>query len=182
MHFREKNNKRYPITDSLARQHLRIGDATHDHALIESKLEMAIGIAEDMTNRYICGYDVVFDVLLPVGESIVTLPVYTESVSGIFFSSGMPLPTKDYMLLSSDDSCILVFDNLSVQGMPLLVHANIGYSEASLPAAIKAAILLLLGTLYDNESDQIVGRSVSELSLTAEKLLLPWRINPYGDV
>jgi hypothetical protein len=48
--------------------------------------------------------------------------------------------------------------------------------------AIKAAILLILGTLYDNESDNIVGRSVSELSLTAEKLLAPWRVTPYRDV
>lgn len=182
MHFREKKNKRYPITQSLARQHLRIGDATHDHALIESKLEMAIGIAEDMTSRFICGYDVVFDVLLPVGESILNLPVHTESVTGIFFSSGRQLPAKDYQLLSSDDSDILVIDNPDVQGMPLAFHGKIGYSESSLPPAIKAAILLLLGTLYDNESDQIVGRSVSELSLTAEKLLLPWRITPYGHV
>ena len=53
------------------------------------------------------------------------------------------------------------------------------YTPATLPPAIKAAVLLILGTLYDNESDQIVGRSVSELSLTAEKLLLPWRVTPY---
>ncbi|CDN30627.1 hypothetical protein BN938_0522 [Mucinivorans hirudinis] len=55
-------------------------------------------------------------------------------------------------------------------------------SVDELPPAVCAAILLILGTLYDNESDNVVGRSVSELSLTAEKLLLPWRITPYGDV
>ena len=56
------------------------------------------------------------------------------------------------------------------------------YTQETIPPAIKAAILLILGTLYDNESDNIVGRSVSELSLTAEKLLLPWRVTPYGNV
>lgn len=56
------------------------------------------------------------------------------------------------------------------------------YTHETIPPAIKAAILLILGTLYDNESDQIVGKSVSELSLTAEKLLQPWRVTPYGNV
>lgn len=101
--------KKLPISLELAKAHLRVGDATHDDELIAAKLEMAFGIAEDMTNR-------------------------------------------DFIEFSAD----------------------------TLPPAVCAAILLILGTLYDNESDNVVGRSVSELSLTAEKLLLPWRITPYG--
>lgn len=62
------------------------------------------------------------------------------------------------------------------------IVAIVGYNKDTIPPAIKAAILLTLGTLYDNESDNLIGRSVSELSLTAEKLLLPWRVTPYGDV
>ena len=101
-----------PITLELAKAHLRVGDSTHDDELIAQKLEMAFGVAEDITNRNI----------------------------------------------------------------------RTDYTSETLPPAIKAAVLLILGTLYDNESDQIVGRSVSELSLTAEKLLLPWRITPYSNV
>ena len=66
-------------------------------------------------------------------------------------------------------------------GRKLHVKATEGYDAETIPPAIKAAILLILGTLYDNESDNIVGRSVSELSLTAEKLLAPWRVTPYRD-
>ena len=55
------------------------------------------------------------------------------------------------------------------------------YTEETLPPAIKVAVLLILGTLFDNESDALVGRSVSQLPLTAEKLLMPWRIHPYSD-
>jgi len=98
------------ITLSLAKAHLRVGDSNHDDELIKEKLLMAIGVAEDLTNR-------------------------------------------DF---------------------------RTDYNSETLPPAIKAAVLLILGTLYDNESDQIVGRSVSELSLTAEKLLLPWRLTPYS--
>ena len=101
-----------PITLKLAKAHLRVGDTSHDDEPIAQKLEMAFGVAEDITNRNI----------------------------------------------------------------------RVDYTSETLPPAIKAAVLLILGTLYDNESDQIVGRSVSELSLTAEKLLLPWRITPYSNV
>ncbi len=99
-----------PINLDLAKAHLRVGDSTHDDELILAKLEMAFGIAEDITNRNIRN----------------------------------------------------------------------DYTTETIPPAIKAAVLLILGTLYDNESDQIVGRSVSELSLTAEKLLQSWRITPYS--
>ncbi len=99
-----------PISLELAKAHLRVGDSSHDDELIVAKLEMAFGVASDLTNR-----DLIND-----------------------------------------------------------------FTAESLPPAIKAAVLLILGTLYDNESDNIVGRSVSELSITAEKLLLPWRITPYS--
>ena len=55
------------------------------------------------------------------------------------------------------------------------------YSEEDLPASIKAAVLLTLGTLFDNEADVLVGRSVAQLPLTAEKLLQPWRVHPYSN-
>lgn len=55
------------------------------------------------------------------------------------------------------------------------------YTAETIPPAIKSAILLILGTLFDNESDALVGRSVSQLPLTAEKLLQPWRVHPYSN-
>lgn len=54
------------------------------------------------------------------------------------------------------------------------------FSAESLPASIRAAILLILGTLFDNEADVVVGRSVAQLPLTAERLLQPWRVHPYS--
>ena len=54
------------------------------------------------------------------------------------------------------------------------------FTAESLPPSIRAAVLLILGTLFDNESDTLVGRTVSQLPMTAEKLLQPWRIHPYS--
>lgn len=56
------------------------------------------------------------------------------------------------------------------------------FDSETLPPAVKSAVLLILGTLFDNESDALVGRSVSQLPLTAEKLLLQWRVHPYSDI
>lgn len=62
------------------------------------------------------------------------------------------------------------------------VNRDLGseFTSETLPPAIKSAVLLILGTLFDNESDALVGRSVSELPMSAERLLQPWRVHPYG--
>ena len=99
------------ISLEAAHAHLRLGDDTSLDALVADYLEMAVGIADDITNRHLA----------------------TE------------------------------------------------FTSANLPPAIKAALLLILGTLLDNEADTVIGRSVAQIPLTAEKLLLPWRIHPYGD-
>lgn len=169
-----------PITLELAKQHLRIGNATHDDALIAAKLDMAVAVAEDMTGRMIRERRVGFDVLIPTDTPIVRLPVPTSQIERLAVSQFL-IPEKQYTLLEDDYQPLLITEPEYLGGR-ISVTAVVGYNKDTIPPAIKAAILLILGTLYDNESDNLVGRSVSELSLTAEKLLLPWRVTPYGDV
>ncbi len=99
------------ISLETAHAHLRLGDDNSLDALVADYLEMAVGLADDMTNR----------------------------------------------------------------------HLDTEFTSETLPPAIKAALLLILGTLFDNEADTVIGRSVAQIPLTAEKLLMPWRIHPYGD-
>ncbi len=101
------------IDIATAKAHLRLGDIEGEDELVQLKVDMAVAIASDFTNRDL--------------------------------------------------------------------DAEFKESPESLPGAIKAAILLILGTLYDNESDQLVGRSVSQLSLSAEKLLMMHRQSPMGE-
>ena len=51
--MRVLENGEPPIPLDLARQHLRVGSATHDDTLIAAKLDMAVAVAEDMTGRFI---------------------------------------------------------------------------------------------------------------------------------
>lgn len=174
-------NREPPLTLELAKAHLRVGDAAHDDELIAAKLEMAVAVAEDMTGRIIQEKVVVFDLLAPDDDTILLrMPVHTAEVMELSVAQDS-IPKDKYTLLNSDYEDILFVD-AEYAGKQIRVKAVVGYSKESIPPAIKTAILLILGTLYDNESDNIVGRSVSELSLTAEKLLLPWRVTPYGDV
>lgn len=179
--MRTVETRELPLTLELAKAHLRVSDSTHDDELITAKLEMAVAVAEDMIGRIIREKVVVFNVLAPADDTILLrMPIHTAEVVELSVAQQL-IPEDKYTLLNSDYEDILFVDAEYV-GKRITVKAVVGYSKETIPSAIKAAILLILGTLYDNESDNIVGRSVSELSLTAEKLLLPWRVTPYGDV
>lgn len=169
-----------PITLELAKQHLRVGSATHDDTIIAARLDMAVAVAEDMTGRIIREKKVRVDVSIPTDAPIARLIVPTTRIERLSVSLSL-IPEADYTLLEDDYDPMLVMEP-QYAGLCVGVTAIVGYNKDNIPPAIKAAILLILGTLYDNESDNLVGRSVSELSLTAEKLLLPWRVTPYGDV
>lgn len=169
-----------PITLELAKQHLRVGSTTHDDTLIAAKLDMAVAVAEDMTGRTIREKRVRFDVSIPSDAPIVRLPVPTTCIERLSVSRTI-VPESDYTLLADDYDPMLITEP-QYSGETATITAIVGYDKERIPPAIEAAILLILGTLYDNESDNLVGRSVSELSLTAEKLLLPRRVTPYGNV
>jgi uncharacterized phiE125 gp8 family phage protein len=54
-----------------------------------------------------------------------------------------------------------------------------GYGAASaVPAALKSAILLLVGHWYTNREAVMVGESVAELPLAVSALVAPFRMNP----
>jgi len=53
--------------------------------------------------------------------------------------------------------------------------AGYGATAASVPAAIRAAMLLLIAHWYDNRSTLSIGESVAELPLSVSALLAPFR-------
>jgi uncharacterized phiE125 gp8 family phage protein len=59
----------------------------------------------------------------------------------------------------------------------VVVSFDAGYGGAAdVPAGIKHAILLTVADLFENRGTSVVGAIVSPLSLTAERLLWPYRV------
>ena len=65
---------------------------------------------------------------------------------------------------------------------PIRIRYVAGYSgdeaqqRANIPFPIKAAILIRLGTLYENRQDEIAGTNTAKFSMASERMLAPYRI------
>jgi len=60
---------------------------------------------------------------------------------------------------------------------PLIVEYNAGIAAAEdIPAPVKAAALLIIGHLYENRQDVVVGRTANELPKSSEYLLNPYKL------
>lgn len=157
-----------PISLEAAKRHLRVGDLTSDDDLIQEDLSMAFSIAETWTNRNIAPQSFA-DVSMPVIDG----KVYLSDIAGVQAvtdSEGEPVAydvTTDNLLTTIE----VTGDYDSVK-----VTYTVGYTSETLPGTIRAAVLLILGTLYDNEADTVVGRSVSQIPMNAKQLLMPWRL------
>lgn len=160
-----------PISISLACQHLRLGAGTPaDIELIRSKLQAATDYAENFTNRYIVPRRLEF-LGMTNSKGVMKLP---DGVSNVIVTEGL----GDRMWAFNEFyNCICVEGG---EGLTLKVRADVGAKDScEVPPSVQNAILLILGTLYENEADEIVGRTVSNLTLSADKLLKPYRIDPY---
>lgn len=157
-----------PISLSQAKRHLRVGDLTADDELISEDLAMAFSIAETWTNRNIIPQTITGTF------SVIDGKVYLSDIAGVTAvadSSGNPV-----VYSTSTDNALLTTITLPDGYDQVIVTYNVGYDSSSLPGAIHAAVLLILGNLYENEADVIVGRSVSQIPMSAKSLLMPYRL------
>lgn len=165
-------------------------------------LYAAFDIAEQYTNRIIVRSVVTFafDGFEPVLD-IPTAPVLRiESLSYYDTEDRLvKLGEADYRLIAAEHRTSLelfVSPSLSARRRHgrVLVEALCGYSDYRdtlsrepedeggivLPGSIEAAVALRAGTLCEADGDAVIGRSVSALPVTVERLLNPYRMTPYG--
>ncbi len=165
-------------------------------------LYAAFDIAEQYTNRIIVRSVVTFafDEFEPVLD-IPTAPVLRiESLSYYDTEDRLvKLGEADYRLIAAEHHTSLelfVSPSLSARRRHgrVLVEALCGYSDYRdtlsrepedeggivLPGSIEAAVALRAGTLCEADGDAVIGRSVSALPVTVERLLNPYRMTPYG--
>lgn len=172
-----------PISLETAKQHLRLGDATHDDAIISLKLAAALDIAERYTNRFIIARTL--EISATMGVCIDTTDLGEAVRVEYLAADGVrkEMSNEDWGAVGiSSGTYVHIYkqpeDTTAAGVVKCWVITEAGYTDQTIPRGIAAAVLLMLGNLYENESDEIVGRSVSTLSMTARSLLQLYRLSP----
>ena len=179
-----------PVSTSEAKSHLRV-DTTADDTLIGTLITAARQHVENHLRRALITqtWELVMDAF-PAGDVIrlprpplvsVTSIKYTDVAgSESTFSSAAYVvdtdSTKGRVVLKSGESW--PSDTLAAaNGVRVRYVAGYG-SAAAVPNPIRQAVLLLIGTLYENRESVLVaqGVTVAQLPFGVEALLMPYRI------
>ena len=156
-----------------------------DDAYIETLIGAATAYAENYLGRSLCTQTLTLT--LDAFPSVIDLPrTPVQSVTSISYldANGDSQAFTDYQ---SDLSGTLSHqikpapgfnwpDTREVFGAATVVYVA-GYGAASdVPQDIKAALLLMVGSLYENRENELTGVSWSPVSFTTECLLKPYRL------
>lgn len=181
-----------PVSLEEVKAHLKV-DFDDDDDLIESFIEAAVEHAEDFTGRALV--EQVWDYFLdefPSGAIELPKPPLI-SVDGVFYqASGSEEQFDDasYVVdLAGEPARISLIDGgswptVSEQSNAVRVRFTAGYADGddSPPAvnvspAIKAAIKLIVGSLYANRETVVVGQTATLIPWSAEQLLRQKRVH-----
>jgi uncharacterized phiE125 gp8 family phage protein len=181
----------WPVTLAEAKAHLRV-DFADDDALIEIFRKAATDEAEKFTGRALIEqtWDLYLDEF-PDDEIEIPRPPLIEIVGVYYRDSAGTEQTMDASGYVVDDAKEPARITLAYGGSwptpqtranAVRVRFKAGYIDdaspaaANVPFAIKAAILLTIGTLYANRETVVVGQSVAILPWGAEQLLRRYRV------
>ena len=187
---KEKRYPRHVIERIIGTQMRLVPDDGELYANAVRNLYAAFDIAEEYTNRVIVRSVVTFafdtcDVVLDLPTSPV---INVNAVT--YYDAEDRLQTLDassYVLLPSEHwTRIELFDRPALSTRRYSDYRDVVTRTPEdpdgivLPGNIEAAVTLRAGTLCEADGDAIIGRSVSALPVTVERLLNPYRITPYG--
>lgn len=187
----------YPVTLEEAKAHCNVDFADHD-VLLEIYRKAATDEAEQFTGRALIEqtWDYYLDEFPTAPDAIrIPRPPLIEVV-GVFYrdSSGseQTLDTDTYVVDEDVDPVgkpariALAYGGawptLQTVANAVRIRFKAGYVDenspqaANVPYAIKAAILLIIGTLYANRETIVVGQSVALMPWSAEQLLRRYRV------
>jgi len=174
------------VSRTTAKAHLRVSHTDED-SLIDLYVGSAVRFVEDAVCRALitqtwtvnldgfCG-----DIVLPrpPAASISTFTYLDSSnVSATVSSSLYTLDTSAepaVIRLKRDQDWPDTYD--ANNSVTVVYTCGYGASETSVPEALKAAILLLVGHSYENREAINIGNIVNELPLAVDRLLAPYRV------
>jgi len=178
-----------PVSLAEAKAHMRIA-GSDDDGLIAGYLMAAIQSAERQTNLLLATqtWELTlerFPAETGSADGVLRLPRSpVQSITSITYidSAGatQTFSASDYALDKDvAPACIAptfgkVWPTPRVQPNAVTVRFVAGYTQ--IPEPIRAAILLLVGHLYENREAVLVGQSPAELPLGVDALLYPYRV------
>lgn len=180
-----------PVTLDEARLHLRVDDdMTADDSLISGLIRAAREHAEQVLGRALMTQTLELGLDdWPCGDAI-TLPMPpVQSVESITYTDAAGLqhtvdPASYVVDTASEPARVALrwgytwpADILQPRSAAIRVQYVAGYAAATdVPQAIRAAILLHVGLLYENREAAVVGQTATELPLAYRALLAPHRV------
>lgn len=180
-----------PVSLAEARMHLRIdSDCTDEDTLISALITAARQAAENYTGLALINqtWEATFEEW-PDEDEITLRPGPLSSITSITYvnTDGVTTTASSSTLYTSDTytlpgAAVLRYGQVwpairEIENSILVTYvAGFGTAATSVPGPIKAAILLLLGHLYEHRESVSVGVSVADLPQGFEYLLNPYRI------
>jgi uncharacterized phiE125 gp8 family phage protein len=173
-----------PVTTAEAKLHLKIETAdTADDTLIANLIAAAREWSEQYTRRAFISqtWELGMD---EFEEEILLEKTPVSSVTSIKYydtaGAEQTLATTVYGLSQHEEPNFIYLKYLQIwptirgQEDDIKIRFVAGYT--TVPASVKAAILLIVGHLYENREDVVVGRQVNDLPKGARYLLDPYRL------
>lgn len=184
----------YPVSLAEAKAHLRV-DHSDEDAMIEIYRKAATEDAENFTGRAF--YDQVWDLYLdefpasgpiaiPRSPLIEVVGVFTRDsaggeqewaaasylVDGITELGRISLPDAGVWPTIEEIS-----NAVRIRFRAGYVDQDVSPESGSVPYSIKAAILLMMASLYQHRETVVIGQTVVVMPLSAERLLRPYRVH-----
>lgn len=180
-----------PVDLYTLKQHLRV-DAGDDDILIAAIADAATEHAERFLGRALIEqtWDIYLD-KFPTGcDPIELAPPPILEVVGVFYKDAdgneQQLDEASYIADTVSEPGRLTpvssWPALTKASNAVRVRVRAGYLNdespqvENVPASIKAAIMLISGTLYENRETIIIGQTAVELPFAAEHLMRPFRV------
>ncbi|MCK9504702.1 MAG: head-tail connector protein [Porticoccaceae bacterium] len=174
-----------PVTLDEAKAHLRV---THDAEddLITALITAAREAAENYTHRALC--EKTLEYYCDAFPCQIVLPQPpVQSVTSVKYIDRdgieQTLDAAEYQTHIQNEPALIVeaygktWPTTRDELNAVRVRYVVGYaSAADVPGPVKAALLLMIGHLYENREDSIVGAAISELPFGSRCLLNPYRM------
>lgn len=173
-----------PVTLAEAKLHLRV-DHSDEDALVSRLIVAARRWCEDFHGRAWIARTVRLKLeRFPVAAITLPFPPI-QSVTSIQYTrsdgTAVVIAPAAYRVLTGEPAQVLPVNGWPADslapGLPVVVEYQAGYGDATaVPEDAKAALLLILGSLYENRSDEGLDRLTRyRLELGAQALLRPNR-------